>query len=151
MTALDLLTGHPFVQGIPEPQLARLSRWGRRTTFRAGARVFDEGQPARRFWLIREGHVQLDAYLPGRGPQVVESIGAGTVLGWSWLFTPHVWHFGATAAEPTLAIEFDGAGVRRLCEEDPAFGLDLTRRFGQVVVDRLQATRLRLLDLYAAP
>jgi hypothetical protein len=38
--------------------------------------------------------------------------------------------------------------VRQLLDDDPALGYALTRRFVGVVVDRLQATRLRLLDLY---
>ena len=67
------------------------------------------------------------------------------------MFPPHRWQFGATAVAPTLALEFDGAGVRRLCDADPAFGYDLMERFTRVVVDRLQATRMRLLDLYRQP
>jgi CRP/FNR family cyclic AMP-dependent transcriptional regulator len=78
-----------------------------------------------------------------------DSLGPGTVLGWSWLFPPYRWHLGATAMEPTLTIVFDAAGVRRLCEQEPAIGYELHRRFMAVVVDRLQATRLRLLEALA--
>jgi CRP-like cAMP-binding protein len=89
--------------------------------------------------------------LPGRGDVVVETLGPGAVLGWSWLFEPYRWHFGAVAVEETLTVEMDGAGVRRLCEQDPALGYELTRRFMAVVVHRLQANRMRLLDLYGGP
>jgi hypothetical protein len=82
---------------------------------------------------------------------VIETLDAGTVLGWSWLFPPYAWHFGATAAASTLAVEFDAQGVRRLCDEDPVLGYALVQRFTRVVVDRLQSTRIRLLDLYGAP
>jgi len=150
-TALDLISSHPFLNGLAPDALARLSTWARRVQFHVGTCIFAEGGEADRFWLILEGHVKLDAHVPGRGSVVIESLGSGAVLGWSWMFSPHVWQFGATAVEPTVTVEFDGAAVRRLCDDDSTVGYALTSRFMQVVVDRLQATRIRLLDLYGSP
>lgn len=144
----DLLAAHPFLDGMPPERLTRLASWGRRSVFHAGTRVFSEGSAADRFWLIRDGHVALDTRLPGHGDAVVETLGPGAVLGWSWFYPPYRWHFGATAVEPTLTVELNGKGVRRLCREDPEIGYELARRFVTVVADRLQATRTRLLDLY---
>jgi CRP-like cAMP-binding protein len=151
MTAptLDLMAAHPFLAGMSRQQLDRLARWSHRSLIHAGGRLFSEGGRAERFWLIRDGQVALDVHVPGRGEVLVETLGPGTVLGWSWLFPPYRWQFGATALAHTHAIELDGAGVRALCEEDPELGRELYRRFIAVVVDRLQATRVRLLDLYA--
>jgi CRP/FNR family transcriptional regulator, cyclic AMP receptor protein len=146
ITTYDLLASHPFLSGIAEERLVRLSTWARRSPFHAGARVFSEGGHADRFWLIRDGLVRLETRVPGRGDVEIETLGPETVLGWSWLFAPYRWHFGAVAVEPTLTVELDGGGVRRLCDDDPALGYDLTRRFMSVVVERLQATRIRLLD-----
>ncbi|GGM68383.1 cyclic nucleotide-binding domain-containing protein [Dactylosporangium sucinum] len=148
ITAYDLLAAHPFMAGIPGEYLARMAHYSHRAVFHAGARIFNEGATANRFWLIREGRVDLDTDVPGRGRVVVESIGAGQVLGWSWLFPPYRWHFGATAPEPVLAVTLDGPGIRRLCADEPELGYDLTTRLMQVVVARMQATRMRLLDLY---
>jgi CRP/FNR family cyclic AMP-dependent transcriptional regulator len=150
-TTYELLSGQSFLAGLTPAQLDRLSYWARTSTFHAGARLFEEGRRADRFWLIREGHVRLDTHVPGRGAVVVETLGPQSVLGWSWLFPPYRWHFSASSVETTLAIEFDGPGVRALCDNDPALGYDLMRRFLTVVVDRMQSTRLRLLDLYAGP
>jgi len=148
VTTYDLLTAHPFLAGLTRQQLERLSPWAHRALFQAGARVFSEQGRAQRFWLIREGNVALDMYVPGRGAVVIETLGAGAVLGWSWLYPPYRWHLGATALTQTLTVEFDGVAVRRLAREDPALGSELYQRFIAVVADRLQATRLRLLDLY---
>jgi CRP-like cAMP-binding protein len=146
-TTYDLLAEHPFLAGMGPGQLERLAPWGNRWLFHEGARVFSEGGRAERFWLIRDGEVRLDTRVPGRDDVVVETLGPGAVLGWSWLFPPYRWHLGATAVQRTLTVEMDGPGVRRLCAEDPGIGYELYRRFMEVVVDRLQATRLRLLDL----
>lgn len=148
MTTFDLLRAHPFTEGLPAPWVERLSYQAHRAVHRAGTRLFAEGQRADRFWLIRDGRVSLDLNVPRRGDVLVEQLGAGAVLGWSWMFPPYRWNFGAVVAEQTLAIELDGAGVRRLCDQDHALGYELTSRFMRVVVDRLQATRVRLLDLY---
>jgi CRP/FNR family cyclic AMP-dependent transcriptional regulator len=151
ITAQDLLAAHPFLDGLTPDQLERLASFAHRSQFHPGVRVFSEGGRADRFWLIRDGHVTLDAHVPGRGEVVIETLGPGTVLGWSSLFPPYRWHFGATAIEPTLTVELDGAGMRRMCDMDPVLGYELTRRFIEVVVERLQATRVRLLDLYGSP
>lgn len=150
-TAFDLLAAQPFLAGLTDRQLQRLSLYASRSLFHAGSRVFYEGSRADRFWLIKDGRVNLDTHLPGRGDVVVETLGPGAVLGWSWLFPPYRWHFGAVAVATTFTVSLDGPGVRNLCESDHELGYDLTTRFMQVVVDRLQATRLRLLDLYQAP
>jgi CRP-like cAMP-binding protein len=151
MTTLDLLTTHPFLEGLPAPWLERLSYQAKRNVHHGGSRLFREGGPADRFWLIRDGRVALEFNVPGRGDIVIEQLGPGSVLGWSWMFPPYRWHFGAVAAEQTLAIELDGRGVMRLCGDDPALGYELTKRFSAVLIDRLQAARVRLVDLYGYP
>ncbi|GGM68185.1 cyclic nucleotide-binding domain-containing protein [Dactylosporangium sucinum] len=147
-TTRELLTAHPFLAGLADGDIGRLERLTHPEAFPAGTRLFEENGPAERFWLIQDGQVNLDIRVPGRGDVIIETLGPGTVLGWSWLFPPYRWHFAAVAAGPVLCIAVDGAAVRTLCDADPAFGYELTRRFMAVVVDRMQATRMRLLDLY---
>ncbi|HEU4421711.1 MAG TPA: Crp/Fnr family transcriptional regulator [Pilimelia sp.] len=147
-TTLDLLAEHPFLGDLPRPWLERLSFQAHPAVRHTGHRLFHENHPAERFWLLRSGRVALDFHVPGRGDVVIDTIGAGSVVGWSWLFPPYRWHFGAVAAEQTAVIEFNATGVRRLLNDDHEFGHELTSRFMSVVMDRLQATRLRLLDLY---
>ncbi|MUN39647.1 cyclic nucleotide-binding domain-containing protein [Actinomadura sp. NEAU-AAG5] len=136
---------------MPGPHLARLATAGRVVEFPAGRRVFEENGTAESFWVIRSGTVALDLHVPGRGPVVVETLEASAVLGWSWLFPPHRWRFGAVAVRPVEATRFDGPLVRTLGATDPELGYDMALRFGTVMLDRLEATRIRVLDLYAHP
>src|SRR5688572_29357638 len=119
MTHADLIAEQAFLTGLRPMNLERLSYYAKRSVFRAGQRIFSEGGRADRFWVIREGHVQLDTHVPGRADAVVETLGAGSVLGWSWLFPPYIWHFGAVAVTQCLTVEFDGPGVQGLCDRDP--------------------------------
>ena len=145
------ISAHPFFAALTDQQRAALAEDGSAVMFTAGERLFEEGGSADRFWLIEDGRIALDMGVPGRGDQIVETLGAGTVLGWSWLHPPYRWHFGAVARLATTAIQFDAPSVRRRCDADPAFGYAALRSFTPVITERLQATRLRLLDLYANP
>ncbi len=145
------VAAHPFFAALTGEQHALLAECAVPAVFEAGTRIFSEGGAADRFWLIEDGGVALDMRVPGRGDQVVETLAAGTVLGWSWLHAPFRWHFGALARLRSVAIEFDAAQVRARCDADAAFGYAVLRSFTPVITERLQATRLRLLDLYAAP
>jgi CRP/FNR family cyclic AMP-dependent transcriptional regulator len=123
---------------------------GRPARYSAGDRLFTEGGTADRFWLLRHGTVALDMAVPGRGAQVIETLGGGSVLGWSWLHPPYRWQFGAIARDPVESVMFDAVSVRERCDADPVFGYAVLRLFTPVLTARLQATRLRLLDLYAS-
>ena len=148
VTAASLAT-HQFLRGMSSRHLAQLAPAASLVILPRGHRLFEDGGYARRFWLIRSGSVVLDLHVPGQGVAVIDTLGMGEVLGCSWLFPPHVWVFGAVAARPVEAFEFDGRAVLACCDADPSLGYELTRRFLAVVVRRLQTTRMRLLDRYA--
>jgi hypothetical protein len=74
----------------------------------------------------------------------MQVIGRDDVLGWSWLFPPHQWRFGARATEPTQAVFFDGTWLREQCERDTDFGYEMIKRMSAVVLERLQVTRRKL-------
>ncbi|MFB0632230.1 Crp/Fnr family transcriptional regulator [Streptomyces sp. AB3(2024)] len=128
----------------------RLMSHAREVNFPEGARLFDEGAPARSFWIVRSGTVTLEIPLPGRHRSAsVESLGPGELVGWSWLFPPYVCQLSAEAMTPVRAYEFDGETVRLLMDADPAFGSAVGHWVGRVLAVRLHQTRTRLLDLYA--
>lgn len=144
----DLLAEHDLFGGLSAEHVEVISGCGRNVVFEPGEAVFREGGAADTFYVVRRGRVSLQIAVGGRGPIVVETIGPGEVLGWSWIVPPYRWHFDARAEEVTRAIAFDGACLRGKFAADPALGYELLARFVGIVADRLQATRLRLLDLY---
>ncbi|MET9550145.1 cyclic nucleotide-binding domain-containing protein [Streptomyces sp. NPDC006627] len=125
-----------------------LMRVAREVSVPQGTRLFEEGARADRFWVIRSGTVELDTRVPGRRAAVIERLGPDELLGWSWLFAPHVWHLGAQAVTPVRAYEFDALAVRAMCQENAAFGRAITQWVGEVLARRLRSARTRLLDLY---
>jgi CRP-like cAMP-binding protein len=149
MQTLDELVAlSPVFDGLDHEQLELIAGCGRIAPFDGGTRLFREGDAADTFFLVRRGRVALTTHLPARGEITIETLEAGEVVGWSWLFEPYRWHFDARAVEDVGTIAFDGACLRGKCDTDPALGYELMRRFAQVMIGRLQATRTRLLDLY---
>lgn len=118
----------------------------RRVRLPEGHRLFVEGAVAHRWWIILDGRIDLEMHVPGKTEVVIESLGPGDVLGWSWLFPPYRWRLGAYVAEEATAFEVDAAALRERCETSPVFGRAMYRWFAEVAIDRLQATRNRLLE-----
>ncbi|MCH0539670.1 cyclic nucleotide-binding domain-containing protein [Streptomyces sp. MUM 203J] len=145
----DSLTDQGLFASLPPRGTAALLALSDDVSFAPGSRLFEEGRRADRFWVVRTGTVALDTHIPGRSPVVVETVGAGELVGWSWLVPPHVWRLGATAATAVHARQFGAAEVLELCARDPVVGEALARYVAGVVGRRLEATRTRLLDLYA--
>jgi CRP-like cAMP-binding protein len=145
------LAAHPFLRGMQATHLDALAAGTSDVTFPAGYRMFEEGGYANKFWLIRSGRIALDLNVPGAGRMVIEDIGMGGLLGCSWQFSPYRWAFGAVTVSSCEAFEFDASAVRVCCAADQVLGYELTRRLAQVLADRLQATRMRLLARAGRP
>ena len=118
--------------------------------FEAGQYLFHEGEPADQFYLVRHGRVALQLTAPGRGAVTFQTLGEGEIIGVSWLIPPYRWSNDAKALELTRAIAVDAACLRQKCEADHDLGYDMMKRFMPVLAERLQATRLQILDVYGA-
>jgi CRP-like cAMP-binding protein len=149
-TLEPILSKHPFLKGLKPEHLKILVGCASNVRFNAGEFLFHEGEEANEFYMIREGKVAVQIQGAERGPIIVQTIGEGEVLGWSWLIPPYRWRFDVTALELTRAIALDGKCLRTKSEEDHDLGYELLRRFAGIIVERLEAARLQLLDVYKA-
>jgi CRP/FNR family cyclic AMP-dependent transcriptional regulator len=140
---------HPFVRGMSADTLVALTACAMPTVFDANHLIFREGEIANRFYLLLEGHVQLEAEALDRPGVPVDQLGAGDVLGWSWLFPPYTWNFTARTLEPVKAVFFYGTWLRERSETDLTLGYELMRRTAMVLMRRLQATRQQLVKATA--
>jgi CRP/FNR family transcriptional regulator, cyclic AMP receptor protein len=147
----QLLTGHPFFAGLDESTMSILENCAHNVHFRAGGYLFREAEAADQFFVIRRGRVALDIHAPGRGVFVLDTVEEGDVVGWSWLIPPYRWFFDARAVQEVSAIVMDATCVRAKCDADPAVGYAMMQRVAQVMYQRLQAARVRQLDLYGVP
>ena len=148
MTLEPLLRDHPFLKDLEPEYLTLLAGCAMNVRFGEGSFLFREGEAADRCFLIREGKLALEIAAPGRGSIIVQTLGAGHVAGFSWLLEPHQWQFDGRAVEPVHAVALDGTCLSGKCADDPRLGFELTQLFARLAIQRLQATRLQLLDVY---
>ncbi len=145
-----IIAQHSFFADLEPPYMELVVGCAANRRFKTGEYIFKAGTEANEFYLVRSGRVALEIYAPQRQPIVVDSLGEGDILGWSWLVPPYYWKFHSHATEDTLAIALDGKCLRTKCEQNHDLGYELLKRFSQIIAQRLEATRFQLLDVYAA-
>ncbi|MEW6278271.1 MAG: cyclic nucleotide-binding domain-containing protein [Candidatus Eremiobacterota bacterium] len=142
----QILIEHPFCKGLTPAQLDRLAGLAERRSFRADEHLIRVDQEADSLLLIVSGHVALEL-----GGHILQTLGPGDMLGLSWMSPPYRWKFDGRAVEPTAAVGLDAARLRALLDQDPALAAQVYRRVIQAMGQRLEASRLQLMDLYRSP
>ncbi len=150
-TLEPLLKEHSFFQGLKPEYIQLLVECASNIKFEAGEMIFQRGEEANRFYLIRNGRVSLEISSPGKQAITIRTLADHDVLGWSWLYPPYEWQFDSRALELTRAIALNGQCLRGKCDNDPELGYEMMKRFSFIMLESLQATRLQLLDLYGLP
>lgn len=139
-----------LLTALPQPQRQSLMTLAQEVSFPEDFRIFEAGGTADRFWVIRSGAVTLTQQVTAQQRVTVAGLGSGDLLGWSWLFPPYQWDFGAEAFSPVRAYEFEAAAVLRLCEEDQQLGMILVRTVAEILAHRLETTRGKLMEQYGS-
>lgn len=147
-TLEPILAEHPFFKGLEKRYLELVSGCASNVRFDAGQFVFRQGEEANHMFILRHGKVAVEVSSPGRELIVVQTLGEGDILGWSWLVPPYQWHFDAQAVELTRAIMLDGKCLRKKCDADHSLGYEFFNRLFPIVASRLNATQMQLMDVY---
>lgn len=143
-----ILVQHPFVEGLPSEHIQLILGCAKNVVFEPGKYLFKENEDANSFYIIRSGKVALEIYSPEVGSIIIQTLGEGDIIGWSWMIPPYQWRFDARAVELTRVIELDGTCLRNKCESDPRLGYEIMKRLANVFEQRINAMRIQLLDLY---
>lgn len=152
MEGLERIVGeHKLFAGLGDEFITLAAGCAKNVVFAADQFLFHSDDPADWLYLIRHGRVGLEVVTPGRGAVRFQTIGENELVGLSWLLPPYRWGYDARAMELTRAIAIDARCLRDKCEADHDLGYAILKRFLPVLVERLQATRLQMLDLYGAP
>ena len=148
-TLESLLAEHEFFKDLEPQYLELIAGCGHNVRFDAGQYIFHEGESANEFYVVRYGQVALEIHDQRRGQVTLQTLHEGDVLGWSWLFSPYKWHYSARSLTLVRAIALDATCLRTKCDDDNHLGYEFMKRFAAIIVDRLQATRLQVLDVYS--
>lgn len=144
----DIIREHPFFNGLSPDEIDFISGCAKHKTFKQNEIIANENDPADEFYLIRQGKVAICATMPNRENKIIQTFNEGDIFDWAWLFPPYRWMFEAIALEPTVTFALNGQCLRKKCDESPSMGYIFVKRVSQLIVARLNATRLQLLDVY---
>ncbi len=114
-----------------------------------GETIFREGDPSLHLYIVKTGQVAIEIHIPSRGRCNILTVGPGDLFSWSALVEPRIETASARAVEETEALGIKGGALLDLCYEDRAAGFEIYRALASVITERLVATRLQLLDIFA--
>jgi len=146
--SVEALRGVPLVEGLDAQHIDKLAALATEVSFERDQIVFREGEAHNKFYIILSGKVALEIRAPSRVFRV-QTLQEGDEFGWSSLMAQGRRHFQARALQRVRALAFDGDEVQAAWREDPVLGVALLSRALRDVSGRLEATRLRLLEIYA--
>ena len=145
-----IIREHPFFRDLDPRFVALVVGCARNVRFDAGEYLFREGGEADQFYLIRHGRVALEMVSPGGGAVTFQTLGEGELVGLSWFVPPYRWAYDARALELVRAVSLDAVCLRRKLDDDHDLGYEVMQRLVPVLIERLQGTRLQMLDVYGA-
>jgi len=137
----DFLTRHPMFQGLAPEHVDILASYASPSRYLPHQRVFQYGTSAEHFYIVRDGRISVEIPAIEGDPLEIQTVGNGSVLGWSWLVPPYRWRFDARALAASSIVVFDGERVRSQCEADPKLGYEMMKRFAGLMAERLGSAR----------
>jgi len=139
---------HPFFAGLDPTLVCAMMAKAEERSYDVGEMLVREGRSAEEFFLVVEGKVALEVGGGDHSVITVETIGRGELLGWSWLVPPYRWRFDARAVKPTQVIAINASTARYALAAHPAFAYQFLLKFLPVIAERLENTRVQLLDIH---
>ena len=142
----------PWFRELKLEHLQKIAAISHLQKVKAAEVLFREGDSETNLYIVIEGRVALDIFVPHRGKVRIYTAEPLDVFGWSSV-TPSVHQrtAGATAVMESLVIGIEAKKLRQACDEDHDLGYVVMRRLANIVASRLLVTRLQLLDMFANP
>ena len=147
-SAYEILQKTPLLSELNPDFLMLLVGCAQPISVAADTYLLHEGGEANQFYIIHRGQVAIEINDPRYGQRIIETLQDGDVVGWSWLFEPYQWHFDVRTNTVLDGLVFDAVCLRAKCQVNHSLGFALMRCFSQMMLDRLEAMRRQVLDVY---
>lgn len=132
-TPQSVLAAHPLFQNLPAAVLQAMCQQADLHSFRPGEVVFHEGDAARHWFLVVQGHVEVVRFGCDGDERVFHRFGPGQCVAEAAMFMAHGrYPMQARSVGTTAAWRLCRCALQRACETHSALGLcllqDLSRR-----------------------
>ena len=147
-TALpEHIEGVAIFRGLSDEQISSVLALGQKETFPSGTTLFQQGDEAKRLYIVESGRVAINTSIQNGKWAPVCIVPAGGVFGWSCLVPPYQFTASATTFEETEVTCFDGAALKELFAREPAIGYVMIQNVGGLISSRLKNARLELIGV----
>jgi CRP-like cAMP-binding protein len=148
MVPLEILKAIHFLHDLPDAHLQELASVAEVVDYPDNSVLFREGQARASIYLIVDGKVRVEIPIAGKTATGIQTVAAGDLLSWSPLLGSGRMTATARTLSPVQAVVLNAAQVLAICQHNTAFGFEFMRRVARVLAQRLEGTRLQLLDVY---
>jgi CRP/FNR family transcriptional regulator, cyclic AMP receptor protein len=145
---IALLKTIPIFLDLKPNQLARLASATTVAELEISVELITEGDPLDFFYIVLEGDMLVEVYVPSIGKIETSHLGPLDICGWSGL-TPIVRTRTGTVTTLTFCrlLKMDSRLIIPMCEEDHDIGFTIYRRIANVAARSFLTTRLQLMNL----
>jgi CRP/FNR family transcriptional regulator, cyclic AMP receptor protein len=146
----DIAKDYPLLANIRKNHLSKLLGIAKKIGFDADQVIFGEDQKSEDLYLILSGKVALEV-TTAEGRIAIQTLSAGDVMGWSALTSDAKTHFRARTLSAVETLAFDRAKLQFALKSDRSLGYEVTNRVLAVVTERIDHTRMQIMDMYRKP
>lgn len=139
-----------FLQSLSRSARNQVLSLAQSLHFEPGDVIFRQNDPSRYLYIIQDGGIAIEIYLPPRGVRRILTLGPGELFSWSALIEPRTETATARAIEDTNVLAIKGSALIGLCLKDCPLGSEIYRSLATLISMRLRATQFQLLDVFAA-
>lgn len=131
----------PFFRDLTQVQLVDIAQRLREDVFEADAAIFYEGDPAVRFWVVKEGQVKIIRYSTSGKEVVIEVISPGEIFGGAAMLMSHQ-PASARALSDARTLSLPIEEYKRLLQEYPSIAVHVIEALGNRMLDVIRVRTL---------
>jgi CRP/FNR family cyclic AMP-dependent transcriptional regulator len=145
MISTELLRKYPFFARFDPAQLKKIAMITEQEKFPKGSILFHEGQPAKNFYLLLDGSVDLYFQISEPVKEIsVGEINPGEAFSISALIEPHILTSTGRTANGCTVLKIIANDLKNLFEDDKILAYHFMNEVAKAALNRLNSTRIQL-------
>ncbi len=138
----------PWFHDLPVEKINRLSEVAFYCDVPMNKYIFEEGARSSELYIILEGQILLENYVPTKGKKALYYANPLDIIGWSSM-TPVVRQRANSAKAITNChlLVFNANDLLALCDKDPELGYVVMKKLTNVIASRFLNLKLQLFDI----
>ena len=139
-------------KGFSDKQRSQLAQLTSKKKYRKGQVIHQEGDPAKRLFVVANGLVSLRRVEPGKLVGIAfENRERGELFGTAAVMQPQEYTLTALCLEETEVYAIDARKLVKLCKVDPQLGYKFMSAIAQVYFERYKSAKRQLYQMVQTP